>query len=113
MGLKVDVIQETKTKLSDKINVGFPASGMGRLQVLFSSETSSDPQCGYQSQILIYFSIFSQIIKNTDLEELRELGSGTFGTVYHGKWRGTDVAIKRINDRCFAGKPSEQERMVC
>ncbi|XP_010426143.1 PREDICTED: uncharacterized protein LOC104711159 isoform X2 [Camelina sativa] len=53
-----------------------------------------------------------QIIKDSDLEELRELGSGTFGTVYHGKWRGTDVAIKRINDRCFAGKPSEQERMI-
>ncbi|ERN10415.1 uncharacterized protein LOC18438588 [Amborella trichopoda] len=52
-----------------------------------------------------------QIIKNSDLEELRELGSGTFGTVYHGKWRGSDVAIKRINDRCFAGKPSEQERL--
>lgn len=58
------------------------------------------------------FSFICQIIKNSDLEELRELGSGTFGTVYHGKWRGTDVAIKRINDRCFAGKPSEQERMV-
>jgi hypothetical protein len=54
-----------------------------------------------------------KIIKNCDLEELTELGSGTFGTVYHGKWRGTDVAIKRITDRCFAGKPSEQERMVC
>ncbi|KAK9141797.1 hypothetical protein Syun_011197 [Stephania yunnanensis] len=52
-----------------------------------------------------------QIIKNSDLEELRELGSGTFGTVYHGKWRGSDVAIKRINDRCFSGKPSEQDRM--
>ncbi|KAM0840912.1 hypothetical protein ACQ4PT_059322 [Festuca glaucescens] len=52
-----------------------------------------------------------QIIKNDDLEELQELGSGTFGTVYHGKWRGSDVAIKRINDRCFAGKPSEQEKM--
>ncbi|XP_031479354.1 uncharacterized protein LOC116250101 isoform X2 [Nymphaea colorata] len=52
-----------------------------------------------------------QIIKNSDLEELRELGSGTFGTVYHGKWRGSDVAIKRINDRCFSGKPSEQQRM--
>ncbi|KAL2482760.1 Protein kinase superfamily protein with octicosapeptide/Phox/Bem1p domain [Forsythia ovata] len=52
-----------------------------------------------------------QIIKDSYLEELRELGSGTFGTVYHGKWRGTDVAIKRINDRCFVGKPSEQERM--
>uniref|UniRef100_A0A1D1Y455 Serine/threonine-protein kinase CTR1 n=1 Tax=Anthurium amnicola TaxID=1678845 RepID=A0A1D1Y455_9ARAE len=52
-----------------------------------------------------------QIISNSDLEELRELGSGTFGTVYHGKWRGSDVAIKRINDRCFAGKQSEQERL--
>ncbi|GAB2216172.1 hypothetical protein Droror1_Dr00023941 [Drosera rotundifolia] len=52
-----------------------------------------------------------QIIKNSDLEELRELGSGTFGTVYHGKWRGSDVAIKRINERCFSGKPSEQDRM--
>jgi hypothetical protein len=54
-----------------------------------------------------------QIIKNSDLEELRELGSGTFGTVYHGKWRGSDVAIKRISDRCFAGRTSEEHRMVC
>ncbi|GAV73894.1 PB1 domain-containing protein/Pkinase_Tyr domain-containing protein [Cephalotus follicularis] len=76
--------EDIKTKLPEKVNLGFPVSdGIGRLQ----------------------------IITNSDLEELRELGSGTFGTVYHGKWRGTDVAIKRINDRCFAGKPSEQERM--
>lgn len=54
-----------------------------------------------------------QIIKNADLEELRELGSGTFGTVYHGKWRGTDVAIKRIRKSCFSGRTSEQERLVC
>ncbi|KAL5773633.1 hypothetical protein ACOSQ2_013557 [Xanthoceras sorbifolium] len=53
-----------------------------------------------------------QIIKNEDLEELRELGSGTFGTVYHGKWRGTDVAIKRIKKGCFTGRPSEQERFT-
>ncbi|KAM0869195.1 hypothetical protein ACQ4PT_040834 [Festuca glaucescens] len=52
-----------------------------------------------------------QIIKNSDLEELHELGSGTFGTVYHGKWRGSDVAIKRISDRCFVGKASEEQRM--
>ncbi|KAJ8753177.1 hypothetical protein K2173_017756 [Erythroxylum novogranatense] len=78
-------LEEMKVKLPEKLNLGFPVSqGIGRLQ----------------------------IIKNSDLEELRELGSGTFGTVYHGKWRGTDVAIKRINDRCFTGKPSEQERMV-
>ncbi|KAL2961688.1 hypothetical protein AAZX31_17G102100 [Glycine max] len=75
--------QDVKSKQLEKANFGFPASGVGKLQV----------------------------IKNCDLEELIELGSGTFGTVYHGKWRGTDVAIKRITDRCFAGKPSEQERM--
>nr|XP_017190695.2 uncharacterized protein LOC103447271 isoform X1 [Malus domestica] len=76
--------EDVKSNFADKPNLGFPvADGLGRLQ----------------------------IIKNSDLEEMRELGSGTFGTVYHGKWRGTDVAIKRINDRCFSGKPSEQERM--
>ncbi|XP_044495606.1 uncharacterized protein LOC123218297 isoform X3 [Mangifera indica] len=53
-----------------------------------------------------------QIIKNEDLEELIELGSGTFGTVYHGKWRGTDVAIKRIKKSCFTGRSSEQERLT-
>ncbi|CAM8960447.1 unnamed protein product [Rhodiola kirilowii] len=76
-------LEDIKAKLPVKSNVGFPTSDLGRLQ----------------------------IINNRDLEELRELGSGTFGTVYHGKWRGTDVAIKRINERCFQGKPSEQERM--
>ncbi|XP_028215139.1 uncharacterized protein LOC114397246 [Glycine soja] len=51
------------------------------------------------------------IIRNADLEDLTELGSGTYGTVYHGKWRGTDVAIKRIKKSCFAGRSSEQERL--
>jgi len=53
-----------------------------------------------------------QTIKNDDLEEIRELGSGNYGTVYHGKWRGCDVAIKRIKASCFAGRPSERERLV-
>ncbi|KAK7265149.1 hypothetical protein RJT34_32765 [Clitoria ternatea] len=78
-----DKTQDVRSKPPEKANFGFPVSGVGKLQV----------------------------IKNCDLEELTELGSGTFGTVYHGKWRGTDVAIKRITDRCFSGKPSEQERM--
>ncbi|KAK7391586.1 hypothetical protein VNO78_20003 [Psophocarpus tetragonolobus] len=53
-----------------------------------------------------------QNIENDDLEELQELGSGTFGTVYHGRWRGTDVAIKRIKSSCFSGRLSEQERLA-
>ncbi|KAK6149546.1 hypothetical protein DH2020_017071 [Rehmannia glutinosa] len=62
---------------------------------------------------LVGFDINSlQIIQNADLEELRELGSGTFGTVYHGKWRGSDVAIKRIKKSCFTGRQSEQERLT-
>jgi len=71
--------------------------------------------------VLVYIYIFCysitnfvyfQIIRNADLEELTELGSGTYGTVYHGKWRGTDIAIKRIKKSCFAGRSSEQERLV-
>ncbi|KAJ7544304.1 hypothetical protein O6H91_09G073300 [Diphasiastrum complanatum] len=53
-----------------------------------------------------------QTIKNADLEELQELGSGTFGTVYHGKWRGSDVAIKRIKSSCFNKRPAERERLI-
>lgn len=53
-----------------------------------------------------------QTIKNDDLEEIRELGSGTYGSVFHGKWKGSDVAIKRIKASCFAGRPSERERLI-
>ncbi|KAM7252701.1 hypothetical protein ACFE04_008210 [Oxalis oulophora] len=53
-----------------------------------------------------------QTIKNDDLEQIRELGSGTYGAVYHGKWKGSDVAIKRIKASCFAGRPSERERLI-
>ncbi|PWA42194.1 hypothetical protein CTI12_AA410760 [Artemisia annua] len=49
-----------------------------------------------------------QAQRNEDLEELRELSSGRFGIVYHGKWRGTYVAIKRIKKSCFATQSSDQ-----
>lgn len=53
-----------------------------------------------------------QVIRNDDLEEIRELGSGAYGSVFHGKWKGSDVAIKRIKASCFSGKPSERERLI-
>ncbi|KAL8139113.1 hypothetical protein V2J09_005114 [Rumex salicifolius] len=58
------------------------------------------------------FVFLIQIIKNADVEDLRELGSGTYGTVFHGKWRGTDIAIKRIKKSCFSGSSLEQERLL-
>lgn len=54
----------------------------------------------------------AQTIKNDDLEEIRKLGTGAYGAVYHGKWRGADIAIKRIKASCFSGTPSERERLV-
>lgn len=62
----------------------------------------------FDGRLLVIF----QAIKNDDLEEIRELGSGTYGAVYHGKWKGSDVAIKRIKASCFAGRPSERARLV-
>lgn len=32
-------------------------------------------------------------------DDKRVLGAGTFGTVYHGKWKFTNVAVKRISCR--------------
>ncbi|KAF6144854.1 hypothetical protein GIB67_001865 [Kingdonia uniflora] len=57
------------------------------------------------------FEWHQKIIMNEDLEELKELGSGTFGSVYHGKWRGTDIAIKRIKKICCTDRSSDQERL--
>ncbi|KAM7268045.1 hypothetical protein ACFE04_010211 [Oxalis oulophora] len=51
-------------------------------------------------------------IKSSDLEYVKELGSGTYGTVFHGKWKGSDVAIKRLKPSCFAEGSKEQDRLV-
>ncbi|WVZ66697.1 hypothetical protein U9M48_015886 [Paspalum notatum var. saurae] len=53
-----------------------------------------------------------QIISNEDLEDLQEMGSGAFGTVFHGRWRGTDVAIKRIKNSCFMYPSPETDKLI-
>ncbi|KAG9459711.1 hypothetical protein H6P81_004219 [Aristolochia fimbriata] len=53
-----------------------------------------------------------QQIKNSDLEEIKQLGTGTYGTVFYGKWRGSDVAIKRIKPSCFTGGELEGKNRV-
>ncbi|XP_008242746.1 PREDICTED: uncharacterized protein LOC103341044 [Prunus mume] len=53
-----------------------------------------------------------QTIKNSDLEFIKELGSGTYGTVYYGKWKGSDVAIKKIKPSCFTEGTVKEDRLL-
>ncbi|KAJ8444606.1 hypothetical protein Cgig2_023669 [Carnegiea gigantea] len=53
-----------------------------------------------------------QAIKDSDLEYIKELGSGNYGTVYYGKWKGSDVAIKKIKPSCFSGYAMEDDQLV-
>ncbi|XVF88417.1 hypothetical protein PTKIN_Ptkin19aG0049700 [Pterospermum kingtungense] len=53
-----------------------------------------------------------QTIKSSDLEYLKELGAGAYGTVFYGKWKGSDVAIKRLKLTCFSQGSVEEERLV-
>lgn len=53
-----------------------------------------------------------QAIKFSDLECIKELGSGTYGTVFYGKWKGSDVAIKRIKPSCFTEGALEEDRLI-
>eukprot|EP00850_Spirogloea_muscicola_P017558 SM000152S01546 [mRNA] locus=s152:153740:161065:- [translate_table: standard] len=90
------------------------ATGLAALDLPFTSlldkEDSDGPLGTAAEEEAVAHGL--QTIKNADLEELKELGSGTFGTVYHGKWRGTDVAIKRIKASVFQGRASERDRLV-
>ena len=38
-----------------------------------------------------------QTIRWDSLQIGRELGKGSFATVYLGRWQGTDVAVKQLN----------------
>lgn len=53
-----------------------------------------------------------QAINNSDLEYIKELGSGTYGTVFYGKWKGSDVAIKKLKVSCCTEGSVEEERLV-
>ncbi|OAY48669.1 uncharacterized protein LOC110618020 isoform X2 [Manihot esculenta] len=119
------VVGADSTVLSDFVHS--PVKNSGSVQFDAMKENLKSPESFYEGSklekrsaglppldpSLVDFDINTlQVIKNDDLEELIELGSGTFGTVYHGKWRGSDVAIKRLKKICFTGRSSEEERLT-
>ncbi|KAG2638373.1 hypothetical protein PVAP13_2NG588100 [Panicum virgatum] len=86
------------------------ASPISELEVRETSENKPS----LPANVTLGMDIISnvQIIRNEDLEDLQEMGSGAFGTVFHGKWRGTDVAIKRIKNSCFMYPSSDTDKLI-
>ncbi|KAL5729519.1 mitogen-activated protein kinase kinase kinase [Ranunculus cassubicifolius] len=79
-----------------------------------SNDTCTCPKVvdGVSGELGAFYSQELQTIKNSDLEDIRELGSGTYGKVFYGKWKGSDVAIKRIKPTCFSGGQLEEDRLI-
>ncbi|KAK9269315.1 hypothetical protein L1049_001086 [Liquidambar formosana] len=77
---------------------------------------SSKVIAGISSDIAAFYTHLPtrelQTIKNSDLEYIKELGSGTYGTVFYGKWKGSDVAIKKLKPSCFTEGAMEEDRLV-
>ncbi|KAA8523044.1 hypothetical protein F0562_009467 [Nyssa sinensis] len=81
------------------------------------SHKCSEVNGGIHSDLAAFYTHLAtrelQTIKSLDLEYIKELGSGTYGTVLYGKWKGSDVAIKRIKPSCFIeGAQEEEDRLV-
>ena len=62
--------------------------------------------------VLAILLLLIQTIEESDLEYIEKLGSGNYGTVYYGKWKGSDVAIKKIKPSCFCGDAKEDDGLV-
>ncbi|KAA8535051.1 hypothetical protein F0562_030054 [Nyssa sinensis] len=80
------------------------------------SHKCSKENGGIPSELVAFYTHLAtrelQTIKNSDLEYIKELGSGTYGTVFYGKWKGSDVAIKRLKPSCFTEGAVEEDRLV-
>ncbi|XP_059636264.1 uncharacterized protein LOC132278488 [Cornus florida] len=106
-GVAHDVLAQEDTRVESE-----PVDGHGDLELDSDNDNINNSKIEPTKAEAEAIAKGLQTIKNDDLEEIRELGSGTYGAVYHGKWKGSDVAVKRIKASCFAGRPSERERLI-
>ncbi|KAL5976976.1 hypothetical protein ACLOJK_021314 [Asimina triloba] len=113
-GKKDDPDGPTPIKKATELILSGPASPFtpeskkkAKLQVPYSKA-----EVGGKTRSADFEILQVQRIKNFDLEEIRKIGSGTYGIVYYGKWKGSEVAIKRIKPSCFTGTKHEHDRLV-
>ncbi|XP_021893134.1 uncharacterized protein LOC110811072, partial [Carica papaya] len=108
----VDSVEHNLVEKEVALNKSEPLNAQGDLELDSDTDSTSISKIEPTKAEAEAIARGLQTIRNDDLEEIRELGSGTYGAVYHGKWKGSDVAIKRIKASCFAGRPSERERLI-
>lgn len=80
----------TKRLAAENIHVQMEMSSMDWFSKGAAEVAPSGGGGGHQPGIAKY------MIKAADVEERQVLGAGSFGEVKAGKWRGTDVAIKKL-----------------
>ncbi|KAF0980791.1 hypothetical protein FDP41_013274 [Naegleria fowleri] len=76
--------ESMKKKMNRKDELGSPLLALNQTEVL-TIEMERKPM--------------SFLIPITDLEIIKKIGEGGLGTVYHGKWKDRDVAIKSLKTR--------------
>ncbi|KAI3709134.1 hypothetical protein L2E82_38893 [Cichorium intybus] len=105
---EIEVVKDVKTESQ---NDGIKEETVQELEAVdVPADLEVDSESDNQNNTKIEQTIKAE--EEATAREIRELGTGTYGAVYHGKWKGSDVAIKRIKASCFAGKPSERKRLI-
>ncbi|KNA06891.1 hypothetical protein SOVF_176870 [Spinacia oleracea] len=100
-----DKVDSRNNQIDSNIIAGIPSD----LAALFTDLSTRGLQLVVVQRLM--FPLL-QTIQYSDLEYIKELGSGNYGTVYHGKWKGSDVAVKTIKPSCFNGDTKMEDRLV-
>ncbi|XP_010047803.2 uncharacterized protein LOC104436653 [Eucalyptus grandis] len=121
-GVQSDLSSEDVPKVEkDHVYEDNPEELSSGLSIDDKEKSKESPKCskligGISTDLTAFYAHLTsqglQTIRTTDVECIKELGSGTYGTVYYGKWKGSDVAIKRLKSCCFTDGAAREDRLV-